>query len=770
MKYFSLILTVLCLGALFSAMPAGAGVGHPWDGSKVVPHHRIPVSDETGRFIHSGAPLPKPISMRQTCGVCHDYDMISGGTHFNSTDPDASHGRDFEPWFLVDEATGTQMPVSYRGQQGTWDPADAGLTSWTFTLNFGRHHPGGDMAEPDDIYDPTGRWPLAGRLEINCLVCHNDSPRQDMAEWAKQIGRQNFKWAATAASGMAEVRGMVSRLPDSFNIDRGFNPDDSQYAVPPLVRYDSSNFDTKQQAYFEIAQRPADQRCLHCHSFQKVDQERWMTDADVHTRAGMSCADCHRHGLDHNIVRGYEGEAASTGRPEAEGLSCAGCHEGVRNPDRVSVMGGRMGAPMPEHKGIPQIHFEKMTCTSCHSGIWPEDGLARMRTSRANRLGIAGQAVWMTDAPYIVEPVFKRNEQGKIAPYRMMWPAFWAAVEGDEVTPLTPEEVSATAGALLASEQRIGQILKAFDLVQQASGNPGVPVLAMGDKVYRSNVDGMLEVYENTSTFQPEHPTWAVDRDGDITSMLPYFTDVVLFTNESMMDSLVNHFKALELHLPDHGAPVYTSGTTAYLIDVNYEIIALGIDPVEYPNWGWLDNETGNVDMFFDDLTTQTIAATASQEQKLTEDVVAAVLERLTQKAADNGTSATYGYVSSGRLFTMDDDGTLVASEHAAAEPVAWPIAHNVRGAGQSMGARRCEDCHASDAPFYFAGVTAFGPLQTDKSAVAIMKDLMGEGEKVYENVSKVFTWFIIITMTLLILHIIADFARRTFLKPKASE
>src|SRR5207244_11240622 len=32
------------------------------------------------------------------------------------------------------------------------------------------------------------------------------------------------------------------------------------------------------------------------------------SDLDFHIRASMSCVDCHRNGVDHMIVRGYEGE------------------------------------------------------------------------------------------------------------------------------------------------------------------------------------------------------------------------------------------------------------------------------------------------------------------------------------------------------------------------------------------------------------------------------------------------------------------------------
>ena len=86
----------------------------------------------------------------------------------------------------------------------------------------------------------------------------------------------------------------------------------------------------------------------------------------------------------------------------------------------------RFGAPYPEHKGLPSIHLEKLACTACHSGPLPNEELTQVRTSRANRLGIHGKAQWDTDLPQIIEPVFASQDGGKIAPHRLMWPAFWA--------------------------------------------------------------------------------------------------------------------------------------------------------------------------------------------------------------------------------------------------------------------------------------------------------------------------------------------------------
>ena len=101
----------------------------------------------------------------------------------------------------------------------------------------------------------------------------------------------------------------------------------------------------------------------------------------------------------------------------------------------------------------------------------------------------------------------------------------------------------------------------------------------------------------------------------------------------------------------------------------------------------------------------------------LTEQQVAMALELFGENAV---------YVSGGKVFSRKADGTLAATDHPRAAPVAWPIGHDVRPAAQSLGARKCSECHSADAPFFFATVTAQGPLKSDQVATAAMVSFMG--------------------------------------------
>ena len=58
-------------------------------------------------------------------------------------------------------------------------------------------------------------------------------------------------------------------------------------------------------------------------------------------------------------------------------LTCEGCH----------AEGNAMGAPHPDHEGIPPVHFAKMTCTACHSGPLPETEHAAVQERHDARAG-----------------------------------------------------------------------------------------------------------------------------------------------------------------------------------------------------------------------------------------------------------------------------------------------------------------------------------------------------------------------------------------------
>jgi hypothetical protein len=232
----------------------------------------------------------------------------------------------------------------------------------------------------------------------------------------------------------------------------------------------------------------------------------------------MMCVDCHRNGLNHNMVRGYEGEPLTRGNPIATGFSCKGCH--LPDDSNEVPIAGRLGAPIPTHAGIPPLHFEKMTCTACHAGPWPVENAQLVKTSQAHKLGTHDVNRSDVALPHLASPVFVREDNGKIAPHRMVWPAFWARMNGKKVSPIAPQEVAALADTLLngidstragdwlpLTDNQITQVLQ--HLAAADSGKSHAAYIA-GGKLYRLNRSGKLSK-ENHTAAQPY--SWALGHD-----------------------------------------------------------------------------------------------------------------------------------------------------------------------------------------------------------------------------------------------------------------
>jgi len=588
-----------------AAEPAGTLLGDESDGSRAQPNHLIellpedidPTSfefvkgDKIDPDIDERSKVLLPFSTKWTCGECHSYNIINKGWHFNAADPNVLPGRPGQPWIYFDARLATQIPLSHRPWPGTFRPEQVGLTNHKFTKIFGRHTPGGGVGEHDaeDTAQKMRQY-VSGKLEANCLACHNADPGQDQGGtngYAIQVARGNLRWAAAASSGFASVTGSAEDMPDTYD---PFDPFEVQSAKerqksPPVVTYHKAAFDNENRVLFNIVREIPAKRCYYCHSNLYLSDdsqdlgdnektEKWSTDEDVHLKAGLTCVDCHRNGLDHNIIRGYEEESTVSQNPLAAAISCESCHQA-----------GRLGAPVPKHPGIPPIHFEKLTCTACHSGPWPGKKTQLTKTSRAHRLGTPNVNKSDEVLPHIIAPVFakqyewqpqaKLGDGSKIAPHKLIWPAFWAELVDKQVRPV------------------------ALDVVKQTVG----------------------EVFANLE--------------------LPQSGDWPNLSEENITSALVSLAKAIE------GKAVYVAG---------------------------------------------------------------------------------------GNLYSLDDKGELQKQQgHPAAQPYLWPIAHDVRPAAQSLGVRRCEDCHATDSPFFFGTVTIDSPVVSDRISAKKMVE--------FEGFNPLYTW-----------------------------
>jgi len=470
--------------------PAKKHIEHV-QGSRFVPVHRMPLKNSEGKVIKPDDEGYLCFRLQDTCGKCHVYKKISAGWHFNAPDPKVDPGRPGQPWFLVHEGAGTAIPVSYRNWPHVHRPNDLGITPRAFVEAFGHHMPGGGPGELTEVEDPDAKWHITGSLEVNCLACHSGDRSYDHIQYFLAIAAQNFEWAP--AAGLTEfctVKGSARKMPMDYMRDMG-PANEEQAKDAPRVVYNKGRFDAKNEVFFDIARPPMNDRCYYCHSVRPVGPgvpAFFKTDQDVHMRAGMRCTECHRNGEEHNIRRGYEGEAGTELDPLLDSLSCRGCHLGGGKS-----VGGRMGAPKPEHKGLPPHHLEKLTCTACHSGPYPEATTHLVQTSQSHGLELQGPHRRDDTAPLIVEPVFaKREYDRKIGPQRMVWPSFWAREKEGKVKPIGPEAVVKTAAAAFAAkaernEKQLTPECVAYILAALGGKDSpeGEPVYISGGRLYR---------------------------------------------------------------------------------------------------------------------------------------------------------------------------------------------------------------------------------------------------------------------------------------------
>ena len=381
----SLILVAAAAGVL------AAAVAGDFNGGRTVPVHRFAPIDREGDVVSVRSRLPAAMSQEKTCGQCHDVGKMKGGSHFRDGGTnDVSNTVNREPWFLC-STNGAGCRVVSLQERG-------GLTAWEWVKTFGYAFPGGGLASsPWAMEEAAGerqRWFVTGPLEMNCLACHSQDD-YDVSEWAKQTLRENWSGAALAAAGYARVEGMNARLDAAWDPYVAENPDDHLFKVPEKIVYDPARFDDKGRCAFRVG-KPRNENCLACHAVAEVGAPSHTIAGDVHLQRGMRCIDCHQNGMDHRI----------------ETKSCASCHI------------ERNGAgPKPTHVGFPLVHFEKLSCTVCHSGVGRACGTHdpascsapyQVRTMRANRIGIYGKAHWETDVPFIEEPFVRKNASGKV--------------------------------------------------------------------------------------------------------------------------------------------------------------------------------------------------------------------------------------------------------------------------------------------------------------------------------------------------------------------
>ena len=197
----------------------------------------------------------------------------------------------------------------------------------------------------------------------------------------------------------------------------------------------------EKKIFFDVVRKPSNDVCYYCHTTRMVGEDvapDWTHDEDVHLRAGMSCSDCHRNGIGHHTVRGFEGEQHPVGNQRGHALL----------PRLPPGRADRRGACSGRTFGGTQTAAPWV----CHRCTWsdvlyclpfgtrPGQQALQVQTAMAHGLGLPTHQLDVTTEPEMVAPVMLRTDE-VLYPHRMVWPAFWGEMQGESVTPLNPDAV-----------------------------------------------------------------------------------------------------------------------------------------------------------------------------------------------------------------------------------------------------------------------------------------------------------------------------------------
>lgn len=188
-------------------------------------HPDVPLLDAQGASVlESGLPLS---TMTSCGGACHETTYIMGSSdHADAGASQLGQGENLHDW--------QQGP----GYFGGWDPlaydtdglsATGGMELEAWLKRYGARHVGGG--------------PVAGLVEMNCLLCHTDVAGQDLRESALSNG--DFAWANSAS---LSVQGVLVKD------DRGWQWNADKFQSNGAL----------QKGLLDI-RKPRDENCGQCH-------------------------------------------------------------------------------------------------------------------------------------------------------------------------------------------------------------------------------------------------------------------------------------------------------------------------------------------------------------------------------------------------------------------------------------------------------------------------------------------------------------------------
>ncbi len=433
-----------------------------------------------------------PISTMKTCGQCHNTEFIQShafhsdlglSDYKNTTDFNASTGT-FGKW----------DPLTYRYLSQTEDELlDMSTAEW-LKLN-GERVVGGGPAETSRngqpleslsgsttnyeaaILDENGNiepwdWKASGTMEMNCFLCHIETPNTEArasfiqsgafgnANTATLLGQNvvdydnatdTWTWNPTAFNELSEIKSEVVKIQDPTNENCAACHGEVHENQEPLI-YDACNTDLIQTA--TTGQVVASQK-ISASGINLSGKNELNRSWDIHAERQLQCTDCH-HALnnpshvyevpgnnpdhlvydprtleiseylekpDHNFARGVSAQYNADPETESTISRCETCHDtNISHAGWLPYNDRHMQVIACETCHIPQMYapaYSTMDWTVMHL-----DGSARSECR-----GIEGTDT-VTDLVTGFQPVLMQRtdvQDDKIlfAPYNLITSFFW---------------------------------------------------------------------------------------------------------------------------------------------------------------------------------------------------------------------------------------------------------------------------------------------------------------------------------------------------------
>jgi len=429
-------------------------------------HPDFPLLDASGQpVLLSGLPL----STMETCGACHDTRFIeSSSDHADAGAAQLTSGRQRHAW------------ASGPGYFGGWDPLrydDTSSADGTMDVNawlrrYGPRHVGGG--------------PVAGAVEMDCLMCHSDI--SDPGPREKALSGGDFAWANSVR---LSLRGILA-------------PGENGWEWNPFMFQPDGSLN---EGLLQI-RKPRDENCAQCHGQVGNDLDtplvlaqdpvtRTLTDRtgqiispqklnnsglnlagkeslthpfDVHSDRVVGCVNCH-YSLNnpvyfqqrpesrpahlefdprrltssdyltrplHQFAKGHTTYGLAAFESENSLRRCESCHDAVR-----------------VHQWLPyrQRHFDSLACEACHIPQLYGPALQVLDWSLVDRDGMPQRSYREVDGdPATADSLIQgfrpamlaRDNVGgkrKLAPFNLVTSWYWLA--GDPQRPVSREQLLA---------------------------------------------------------------------------------------------------------------------------------------------------------------------------------------------------------------------------------------------------------------------------------------------------------------------------------------